>query len=119
MGVLFNEKYEPWMNEKAIELFKDGDSITSVCCDLGITRETYYQWRDNKEHPFYPVAKKGEQLSQQFWERAGRNGTLGGIDKFAGSSWQFIMKNRFRDHYSDAAPKDARDTLIEKLLDKV
>lgn len=117
--MLFTDKYEPWMNDKAIELFKDGESITSVCCDLDISRETYYQWRDNKEHPFYPVAKKGEQLSQQFWERAGRNGTLGGIDKFAGSSWQFIMKNRFRDHYSDAAPKDARDTLIEKLLDKV
>lgn len=117
--MLFEDKYEPWMNEAALDKFKDGKSITSVCCTLDISRETYYRWRDDKDHPFYPIAKKGECLSQQYWEDRGQEGVLGGIDKFAGSSWQFIMKNRFRDNYSDAAPKDARDTLIEKLLDKV
>lgn len=117
--MLFEDKYEPWMNEAAINKFKDGKSITSVCCTLDISRETYYRWRDDKDHPFYPVAKKGEQLSQQYWEDRGQEGVLGALDKFAGSSWQFIMKNRFRDHYSDEKPKDSRDTLIEKLLDKV
>lgn len=119
MGARFNEKYEPWMNDAALEKFKQGKSVTSVCCTLEISRETYYQWRDDKDHPFYPVAKRGEQYSQQYWEDKGQEGTLGEIEKFAGSSWQFIMKNRFRDSYSDQAPKDARDTLIEKLLDKV
>lgn len=121
MAALFTEKYEPWMNEKALELFREGDSITSVCCDLGIHRDTYYSWRDNKDHPFYEVAKVGESLSQQFWERAGRNGTLGGIDKFAGSSWQFIMKNRFREHYADTKPAEnqsAVELLLGMLADK-
>ncbi len=114
-----NEKYESWMSEAALEKFRDGKSVTSVCCTLDISRETYYQWRDDKNHPFYPVAKKGEHLSQQYWEDMGQQGVLGGIDKFAGSSWQFIMKNRFRDHYNDQSQKDTKDTLIEKLLEKM
>lgn len=117
--MVFVDKYEPWMSETALERFKDGKSVSSVCCTLDISRETYYRWKDDKDHPFYPVAHKGELLSQQYWEDRGQEGTLGCIDKFGGSSWQFIMKNRFRDHYSDQAAKDSRDTLIEKLLEKV
>jgi hypothetical protein len=119
MGVIFNEKYEPWMDEVALEGFKAGKSITAICCTLDIARDTYYRWRDDKDHPFYQIAKKGEQISQAAWESIGMDGVVGNLEKFAGSTWQFTMKNRFREHYSDAAPKDLRDTLIEKLLDKV
>lgn len=111
-----SEKFEPWMIDKALQLFAEGDSITSVCVDLDITRETYYNWRDNPEHPFSNTAKRGELSSQQFWERAGRNGVLGGIDKFAGSSWQFIMKNRFREHYSDQQKEKDSSSAVELLL---
>jgi hypothetical protein len=117
--MLFEDKYEPWMDEVALNGFKNGDSITSVCCDLDISRETYYRWKDDKEHPFSRIAKKGEKLSQKWWENVGKDGVVGNLEKFAGSTWQFTMKNRFRDDYSEAAPKDSRDTLIEKLLDKV
>ncbi len=119
MGVIFNQKYEPWMDEVALEKFRAGKSITSVCCALDISRDTYYRWRDDKDHPFYHVAQKGEQISQDRWEDIGMDGVVGNLEKFAGSTWQFTMKNRFREHYSDEKPKDARDTLIEKLLDKV
>lgn len=110
------EKFEPWMIEKAKALFADGESVTSVCVDLDITRQTYYNWKDDPDHPFSATAKKGEALSQQFWERAGKHGTLGGIDKFAGSTWQFIMKNRFRDHYSDQQKEKESNTAVEMLL---
>lgn len=116
MGVLYNEKYEPWMDGKALELFADGESITSVCCDLDIDRGTYYEWSKDKEHPFYKIARKGEKLSQQYWERLGRQGIRGDLDKFAGSSWQFVLKNRFREHYSDEKkPVDEGQTLVEQL----
>lgn len=114
----WREKYDPSMDEIALNAFKAGKSITSICCMLDISRETYYQWRDDKEHPFYKVAKKGEMLSQQFWEEIGLNGIVGELDKFAGSSWQFVMKNRFRNDYADQQAKDSRDTLIDKLLAK-
>lgn len=112
----WNEKYDPSMDEIALNAFKEGESIVSVCCDLDISRETYYQWKNDKNHPFSKIAKKGERLSQKFWEGIGKQGVTGCIDKFAGSSWQFTMKNRFREDYSDIPPKDVRDTLIEQLL---
>lgn len=115
----WTDKYEPWMNDVALAKFAEGKSITGVCNALGIVRDTYYRWRDNKDHPFYSVAKRGEQISQERWEEIGMDGVVGNLEKFGGSSWQFVMKNRFRDSYSDQAPKDMKDTLIEKLLEKV
>lgn len=117
----FVDKHEPWMNETAHALFAEGKSITGVCVALGISRETYYRWRDDSSHPFSEVAKLGEMLSQAYLEERGLDGTFGGIDKFAGSTWQFIMKNRFRDHYSDQQkPQDssAVEMLLNMLADK-
>jgi hypothetical protein len=109
------EKYEPWMNEAALSMFGEGESITAVCDELDISRETYYRWRDDTSHPFYSVAKKGEKKSQRYWEGVGKDGITGCLDKFAGSSWQFVMKNRFRDSYSDQQ-KDEKNTAVEMLL---
>ena len=117
MSTASTYKFEPWMIDKALERFKEGESITSICCDLGIVRDTYYDWAKNPDHPFYETAKKGEQLSQQYWEREGRKGIFGGIDKFAGSSWQFVLKNRFRESYqADNAHEKPTETLLEALL---
>ena len=114
------EFYEPWMNERAVELFKQGKSIVKVCVELGISRPTYYDWRNNKDHPFSKTAKRGEEASQAYWEDRGESGIFGETDKFAGSSWQFVMKNRFREDYTDQQPQNsASDTLIEKLLEKL
>jgi len=111
-------KYDPSLCSKAVELFKQGKSITAVAVSLGIVRDTYYRWKE--EYPeFGQACAMGEQLSQAYWESRGEEGIFGEIDKFAGSSWQFTMKSRFRDCYSDQAPKDLKDTLIEKLLEKV
>ncbi len=119
MGVLYNEKYEPWMDAKALELFADGESITSVCCDLDIDRDTYYSWSKDKDHPFYKIARKGEKLSQQYWERLGRQGIRGDLEKFAGSSWQFVLKNRFREHYADDKKESPEKSLSDLLVEAV
>ena len=112
----FNDKYEPWMNDVALAKFSQGKSVTAVCNALNIVRDTYYNWKNDKEHPFYPVASKGEQLSHEFWEDIGVNGITGELDKFAGSSWQFVMKNRFREHYSDQQKEKEGNTAVEMLL---
>ena len=44
------EKFEPCMINKALELFERGKSISYVCAELDISRETYYRWRDDKEN---------------------------------------------------------------------
>lgn len=114
-----SDKFEPCMIDKALKLYEQGKSITAICYHLGISRETYYQWRADKDHPLNETISKGEKASQAYWEQLGHEGISGEIPKFAGSSWQFVMKNRFRDDYSDTAPQDHTNTLIEKLLDKL
>jgi hypothetical protein len=111
----FNEKYAEWMDGKAIDLFKEGKSITAVCCALEIDRDTYYEWRNNPAHPFYRAARRGEMLSQSYLESKGMDGIFGETESFAGSSWQFIMKNRFRDSYSDQQ-KPENNSAVEMLL---
>lgn len=109
------EKFEPWMVERAQAVFAEGESITAVCCELDISRETYYQWRNDPSHPFSRVAKRGEQESQRHWEGIGKDGITGCLDKFAGTTWQFVMKNRFRETYNDQQ-KDEKNTAVEMLL---
>lgn len=117
----FVEKYTPCMDEVAINSFNQGRSITAVCCELGISRETYYRWKDDVDHPFSKVAKLGEMLSQSFLEEKGLAGTFGDLERFAGSTWQFIMKNRFRESYQadNNQDKTVNETLLEKLLEKL
>ena len=109
------EKFEPWMIERAQAVFAEGESITAVCCELDISRETYYRWRDDPNHPFSRAAKRGERDSQRNWEGIGKDGVTGCLEKFGGSTWQFIMRNRFRETYSEKE-KEKDNTAVEMLL---
>ncbi len=111
-------KYTPEMIDLMLNDFRDGTSITGVCVTLDISRETYHRWK--KENPeFADAAARGEAISQRFWEKKGQAGVFGEIDKFSGSSWQFVMKNRFRADYRDEQAVQTNNTLIEKLLEKL
>lgn len=112
----FVDKHESWMNEKAHDLFKRGKSISYVCAELDISRETFYRWKDDKDHAFSPIARKGELLSQKHWEDIGECGITGELEKFSGSPWMFVMKNRFREHYSDQQKEKEGNTAVEMLL---
>lgn len=111
-------KYNPLLCDKLPDLFSEGTTIVGVCVKLGISRECYYNWK--KEHPeFAKAAEAGELASQHWWETIGKDGIVGNLDKFAGSSWQFVMKNRFRKDYRDEESLQTNNTLIEKLLEKL
>ncbi len=111
--------YTPELCSQVAEMFADGSSITQVCArKLKVHRDTYYEWK--KVHPeFRKAAETGEQISQAYWEDIGKDGIVGDLEKFAGSTWQFVMKNRFRDSFSDQQPESVNNTLIEKLLEKL
>ena len=111
--------YTPELCDQIAEMFADGSSITQVCArKLKVNRDTYYEWK--KIHPeFAKAASTGEQISQAYWEDIGKDGIVGDLEKFAGSTWQFVMKNRFRDSFSDQQPESVNNTLIEKLLEKL
>lgn len=40
------------------------------------------------------------------WEKIGLDGVLGKIPRFSGKGWEFNMRNRFSDHWSDQSKSD-------------
>jgi hypothetical protein len=113
----WESKFHDGIPDKLPSLFSEGARITKVCVKLGINRDTYYEWK--KTYPeFARAAKQGELTSQMWWEDKGKEGIFGDIEKFAGSSWQFVMKNRFREDYKDDSKEEkSTDTsVLEKIL---
>lgn len=85
-------KYDPSFCEKVIEFMRQGDSKEAVAGRLEIAKDTLYRWA--KEHEeFSDAIKRGETLSQVFWEDMGKDMVLSG--QGSASSWIFNMKNRF------------------------
>ena len=61
-------------------------------CDLQTLRRYLRDFPDDFDIDLIEVARRKRQL---FWERAGRDGTMGQIDGFNAASWKFNMGNRF------------------------
>lgn len=115
MAERWNNPYNAELCDKAYPLFLEGRSVTQVCVALGIVKDTYYRWK--KEHPeFAAMAQAGEEASQAWWESRGEQGMFGEIDKFSGTPWIFVMKNRFKDSYSDQQKEKENNSAVEMLL---
>lgn len=85
-------KYTEDMGDRVIELMKDGASKVEVCAELDICYDTFQDYQE--KHPeFSESVKRGERLSQAWWEK---NGRLALRDKeFNPTLWYMNMKNRF------------------------
>lgn len=85
-------KYNPKYCDTVIKEMSEGASLTEVAGELGICKDTLYQWQ--KEHSeFSDAIKKGVQLSEQWWQKVGRKSLW---DKeFNYTGWYMNMKNRF------------------------
>jgi hypothetical protein len=87
-------KYSEKICKLLPSLFANGESVTEVCAYLDITKDTFFEWV--KEHPeFSDSYKKGLELSETWWIRIGRMGSLGKV-KIQPATWIFNMKNRFK-----------------------
>jgi len=111
--------YNQSMCDEAEQLLAAGKSIARVATNLGVCRDTIYDWRD--KHPeFAKALKVGKDASQAKWEDIGQDGVCGDIKNFSATAWMFTMKNRFRDDYKeDKEVKGGSETLVEKLLNKL
>ena len=87
-------KYSPELCEKILPMFKNGESIVEVCAQLGISRDTFYDWIKIHDD-FSDTIKRGLELSEAWWSRLGRNGAAGKA-KIQPATWIFNMKNRFK-----------------------
>ena len=78
-----------------IELMEKGASKVEVCAELGICTDTLYEWcKDSDKKEFSDTIKRGEDLSNAWWERNGRVNLHS--TTFNSSLWYMNMKNRFK-----------------------
>jgi len=86
-------KYNAKLCKLLPAMFANGESISEVCAELGISKETFHKWE--KLYPdFSDSYKKGKELSEAWWTKLGRAGATGKA-KIQPATWIFNMKNRF------------------------
>ena len=110
-----------------LDSYKQGGSDIVAIAELDITRETFYRIlrSDNEnlepiEIDFLDTIKKGNVLSQLWFEEKGRKGMIGAIDNFNNGAFVFHMKNRFRKGGFDGSWADKQDLIgITNPADKV
>jgi hypothetical protein len=114
-----DKKYDESYCERAVRTLSQGKSIARLATDLGVCRDTIYEWRDI--HPeFARALKRGKDASQAYWEDVGEEGIVGDLKGFSATAWIFTMKNRFREDYAEEKEqKTLSDTIVEKLIDKL
>lgn len=105
-------KYNPDFCDLVIKLMKKGHSKLFVAGELGISRDTLYEWC-RKYPEFSDTIKVGEMKSYAYWEDLGMRGMLGKVKGFKPSLWIFTMKARFG--WSDNSPVK----MIEDEVDKI
>lgn len=112
--------YNDTMPARARDILSRGKSIARLATDLGVCRDSIYEWRD--KHPeFAKALKQGLDACQAYWEDIGEAGVVGDLERFAGTSWMFTMKNRFRADYKEDKnePNSIGDKIVEKLIDRL
>jgi hypothetical protein len=101
-------KYSKKICELLPSLFANGESVVEVCAYLDIVKDTFYQWVETYPE-FSDSYKKGIELSEAWWARYGRIGSMGKV-KIQPATWIFNMKNRFR--WTDRVETSGLDNLM-------
>lgn len=100
---IYKEEY----NDLVIDLMKEGASITEVAAEIGVSRQTIYDWQEANPEFLYTI-KKGFELCEAWWERQGRKNLQN--KEFSYTGWYMNMKNRFK--WSDRMQTDNNVTVL-------
>jgi hypothetical protein len=97
--------YRPEYCQQLIDTMSQGDTLACFCADIGIHRESAYEWM--KKHPEFSNAyKKAQENALKFWEKMLARCSLGIPVKIGGKEYKnynvvamiFLMKARFKDY---------------------
>jgi transposase len=92
MGFGRPSKYNPDMCAKVVEMMTIGCSMVEVAAELGVCFDTVHEWR-NVYPDFSEAIRKGELLSQAWWEKNGRVNLEN--TRFNTALWTKNMAGRF------------------------
>ena len=92
-------KYRQEYCERVVELSRDGATLTALAVELGVTRDTLYEWQ--KVHPqFSDACTRARDAARQWWEQVMADQSTGGNNGNSGALL-FAMKNQFPEDYRD------------------
>ena len=110
------------MPERVILLGRKGAGVTEIAADLCISRQTVYDWCDEKSkqyhRPFAQAMEIAGELAEAWWMRIGRLTVAGGVRRSAPPSWWiFNMKNRFgwKDRVDIGSSKESPLRIVKKV----
>lgn len=86
-------KYDRAYAEMLPDMFRDGQSVVEVCVELGIHKDTFYDWCA-KHKEFSDAYTLGLLYSEAWWQKLGRAGAAGG--RVNPPMWRMNMMNRFK-----------------------
>lgn len=89
--------------ERVIELGKQGFSYAEMAADIGISKQTLYNWRDAHEE-FFDALNIARTNSQAWWENVGRNALF--ADKFQSGVYNKRISCMFADDYTEKQAVD-------------
>lgn len=90
--------YKPEYCEQVIDYGKQGKSRTWIAAELGVVRQTLYDW-EKKHSDFLDALARAKVLEQQWWEDSGQDG----MEKpgFGANIWGRSMAARFPDEWRE------------------
>ena len=95
--------YLPEYCERVIELGKEGKSVVQMACELGVHKDSLYEWAKVHEE-FSDAFTHAKQWSQHWWESKGQTGLESG--GFNASLWSRSMAARFPDDYTERQKRE-------------
>jgi hypothetical protein len=88
---------------KVIELGKNGASIVEMAHEIGVVKQTLYDWE--RAHPeFMDALTRARDASQVWWERKGRENL--NSSGFAQAMWSRSMAARFPEDWREVSRKE-------------
>lgn len=106
-------KYDPTYCEVAIRMGERGKTWTAIAAELGVVRDTLYNWMDEHDE-FFDAMKASRHAAQQWWEDTLQMQARGELESGASATAAiFAMKNQFPDDYRDRREHKVEANVVE------
>lgn len=93
-------KYKPEFCQTVVELAREGNSLTALAVQLGVTRQTLYEWQE--VYPdFSDACTRAREAAMLWWDGVAKKQALGLTEGGSTGALMFMMKNQFPDDYRD------------------
>lgn len=110
-------KYDPELHPvQIVEMMKQGKTISQVCMAFGISRPTYYTWRE-KHEKFREASEFADTCRQAYWEEILAKGCEGKIPYFNSNAIAFNMRAQFQD-YREKEPQNTTNNFMLSVSDE-